>query len=49
MRERAEAVGGALEIEAAPGQGTEVRVRVPRVRERSSRPPQGARATAKGA
>jgi nitrate/nitrite-specific signal transduction histidine kinase len=47
MRERAEAVGGALEIDAAPGQGTEVRVQVPRVREPANQP-LGARARAKG-
>jgi signal transduction histidine kinase len=47
MRERAEAVGGALEIDAAPGQGTEVRVKVPRVREPANQP-LGARARAKG-
>jgi PAS domain S-box-containing protein len=29
MRERAEALGGALEIESAPGEGTRVRLRVP--------------------
>lgn len=30
MRERVGAVGGAIELESAPGQGTEVRARVPR-------------------
>ena len=29
MRERAEAVGGALDLQSAPGQGTRVRVRIP--------------------
>ncbi|MEW6230625.1 MAG: ATP-binding protein, partial [Bacillota bacterium] len=29
MRERAEEVGGSLEIHSAPGQGTTMRVRVP--------------------
>jgi nitrate/nitrite-specific signal transduction histidine kinase len=47
MRERAEAVGGALEIDAVPGQGTTVRVRVPRLRETTSRRA-GARAGTKG-
>jgi len=47
MRERTEAVGGALEIDATPGQGTEVRVRVPRVREPANRPLRS-RASAKG-
>jgi signal transduction histidine kinase len=30
MRERAEALGGTLELESAPGEGTRVRLRVPR-------------------
>jgi signal transduction histidine kinase len=29
MRERAEALGGSVEIQSAPGQGTSVVVRVP--------------------
>ena len=33
MRERAEAVGGALEVRLAPGEGTRVLVRVPLDRE----------------
>jgi PAS domain S-box-containing protein len=33
MRERAEMVGGALEVRSAPGQGTQVMVRVPRAAE----------------
>jgi two-component system sensor histidine kinase UhpB len=33
MRERVEALGGTLEIESAPGQGTEIRARVPLGRE----------------
>lgn len=32
MRERAEAVGGSLAIDARPGQGTRVLVRIPRLR-----------------
>ncbi|MEW6107003.1 MAG: hypothetical protein AB1563_11685 [Bacillota bacterium] len=32
MRERAEAVGGRLEIRSAPGRGTKVMVRVPLAR-----------------
>ena len=47
MRERAEAVGGVLEIDATPGEGTRVHVRVPRLRDGTGRPA-GARATAKG-
>ena len=47
MRERAEAVGGMLEIESAPGQGTRVRVRVPRLLEPAN-PPSRARASVKG-
>ena len=30
MRERAERLGGTLQVESAPGQGTRVRVEVPR-------------------
>ena len=30
MRERAEALGGTFDIDAAPGRGTSVRIRVPR-------------------
>jgi signal transduction histidine kinase len=29
MRERAEAIGGDLEIQSEPGQGTQIRVTVP--------------------
>jgi signal transduction histidine kinase len=38
MRERAEAVGGTLEIDAAPGKGTRVRIRMPRLTLESSVP-----------
>jgi two-component system sensor histidine kinase UhpB len=33
MKERAEAIGGQLEIESAPGEGTRIRVTVPVARE----------------
>lgn len=41
MRERISAVGGTLQIEAAPGQGTEVLIRVPMERDRATAHPAG--------
>jgi len=47
MRERAEAVGGTLEIDASPGHGTQVRIRMPRLSP-EGRAPVTSRASAEG-
>ncbi len=36
MKERAEAAGGSVEVESAPGRGTTVYVRLPKVAQRSA-------------